>query len=95
MLTMAFYKLHTVYYRATERARIKLIQEIESILIIWPKSTVFWIKKGDYSEMVVVYPYYGHMFTMAFYKLHTVYYTEKWATIKLIQEIERVFLIFH
>ena len=34
MLTMAFYKLHTVYYKATERARIKLIQDIESILII-------------------------------------------------------------
>ena len=44
--------------------------------------------------MVVVYPYYGYMLTMAFYKLHTVNYMEKWATIKLIQEIEREFLFF-
>ena len=51
-------------------------------------------KNGDYSKMVVVYPYYGHVLTMEFYKLYRVYYTEKWATLKLFQEIERVFLIF-
>jgi len=44
--------------------------------------------------MVVVYPYYGHMLTMGFYKLHTVYYTEKWATIKLIQDMEETLLSF-
>ena len=41
--------------------------------------------------MVDVYPYYGNVLTMAFCELYTVYYTEKWATIKLIQEMERVF----
>ena len=44
--------------------------------------------------MVVVYPYYGHMLTIAYCKLYTFYYTDNYATIKLIQEMERVFLLF-
>ena len=31
---------------------------------------------------------------MAFYKLYTVYYTEKWATLKLIQDMEETLLSF-
>ena len=34
-------------------------------------------KNGDYRKMVVVYPYYGHVLTMAICKLYTVYYTDK------------------
>ena len=51
-------------------------------------------KNGDDSKMVVVYPYYWHILTMAFYKLYTVYYMEKWATLKLIQDMEETLLSF-
>ena len=54
---------------------------MERVFLLFDQNYTVLNKNGDYSKMVVVYPYYGHMLTTAFCKLYTVYYTEKWATI--------------